>query len=274
MGSGTDFDCATIKYNTAGVQQWIQRFDGPEDWGDSANPIAIDSLGNVFVTGSDHGTVNRNYITIQYSSLGIQQWLSIYNGPGNGVDIPFSLTTDGVSNVYVTGYSYGNGTSSDVATIKYNSAGVQQWVQRYNGPSDSTDYGSAIVVDGSGNVYVSGVSTGSTNNLDYVTIKYSQTSAGIYQTTSDIPEDYSLSQNYPNPFNPSTDISFSLPIRSFVSLKIFDLIGREVATIISEELSAGNHSRQWNAANMSSGVYFCRLQAGAFAQIKKLVLLK
>jgi lysophospholipase L1-like esterase len=85
---------------------------------------------------------------------------------------------------------------------------------------------------------------------------------------------YVLGQNYPNPFNPSTSISFSLPSRSFVSLKVFDSLGRAVATIVSEELPAGNYSRQWNAANMSSGVYYYRLEAGSFTGTKKLLFLK
>ena len=89
-----------------------------------------------------------------------------------------------------------------------------------------------------------------------------------------IPKEYGLSQNYPNPFNPSTNISFSLPSRSFVLLKVFDVLGREITTIVSEELSAGNYSRQWNASNLPSGVYFYRLQAGEFVQTKKLMILK
>jgi hypothetical protein len=83
-----------------------------------------------------------------------------------------------------------------------------------------------------------------------------------------------LHQNYPNPFNPSTIISFSLPSKSFVSLKVFDLIGREVATILSQEMQAGSHSQQWNTTNMTSGVYFYRLQAGSFIETKKLIMLK
>jgi hypothetical protein len=88
------------------------------------------------------------------------------------------------------------------------------------------------------------------------------------------PTHFILYQNYPNPFNPVTTISFSLPIKSFVSLKIFDIMGRKVATIVSEELSAGTYSRQWNASNMSSGIYFYQLQAGSFIQTKKLILLR
>ena len=85
---------------------------------------------------------------------------------------------------------------------------------------------------------------------------------------------FNLSQNYPNPFNPSTTIAFALPSRAFVKLKIYDLLGRELATLVSEELPAGNYTRQWNASNMSSGVYFYRLEAGSSLQTKKLILLK
>jgi photosystem II stability/assembly factor-like uncharacterized protein len=89
-----------------------------------------------------------------------------------------------------------------------------------------------------------------------------------------MPNRISLKQNYPNPFNPTTTISFALPSRSFVSLKVFDMLGREVATIVSEEMAAGNYSKQWNAAKMSSGVYIYRLQVGSFTETKKLVLLR
>ncbi len=85
---------------------------------------------------------------------------------------------------------------------------------------------------------------------------------------------FKLLQNYPNPFNPVTKISFRLPLKSYVSLKVFDILGREVTTIVSEELAAGNYSRQWNAQGFASGIYFYRLQAGSFTDTKKLVLLK
>ena len=96
----------------------------------------------------------------------------------------------------------------------------------------------------------------------------------VVKSNLSLPTSFMLAQNYPNPFNPSTIISFTLPSRSFVTLKIFDLLGREVATIVSEELSVGSHSQQWNAANMSSGIYFYRLQAGESIETKKLILLK
>jgi hypothetical protein len=97
---------------------------------------------------------------------------------------------------------------------------------------------------------------------------------GMEENHNQFPNCFALLQNYPNPFNPSTNISFNLPSKSFVTLKLFDIIGREVATIVSEEMSAGSYSRQWNAVSMSSGIYFYRLQAGSFIETNKLLLLK
>jgi hypothetical protein len=88
------------------------------------------------------------------------------------------------------------------------------------------------------------------------------------------PDKFTVFQNYPNPFNPSTIFSFSIPSRSLVSLKIFDISGKEVATIISEELPAGHYTRQWYATQLPSGTYFCRLQAGSLMETKKLLLIK
>jgi photosystem II stability/assembly factor-like uncharacterized protein len=96
----------------------------------------------------------------------------------------------------------------------------------------------------------------------------------VNETSSSMPTQFTLGQNYPNPFNPVTNISFNLPIRSFVSLKIFDLMGREVTTLISEKLSTGSYSKQWNASGLPSGIYFYRLQAGSLTETKKLVLLR
>lgn len=83
-----------------------------------------------------------------------------------------------------------------------------------------------------------------------------------------------LDQNYPNPFNRETTIEFALPKSEYVSLKVFDVIGREVATLVSRKLNAGVHRVRWNAGSTDSGVYFCRLSTGSFHQTRKLVLIK
>ncbi len=89
-----------------------------------------------------------------------------------------------------------------------------------------------------------------------------------------IPTQYSLSQNYPNPFNPSTTIQFSVPSSEFVTLKVYDVLGNEVATLVNEEKPAGSYLVEFNASYLSSGIYFCKIQAGNFSETKKLTLMK
>ncbi len=89
-----------------------------------------------------------------------------------------------------------------------------------------------------------------------------------------LPRNFSLSQNYPNPFNPSTLISYKLAASSDVTLKVYDVLGREVATLVHERQTAGTHSVTFNAADLPSGVYFYSLQAGTYSNTKKLLLLK
>src|SRR6516165_2480766 len=88
------------------------------------------------------------------------------------MDFASGIAVDASGNVYVTGYSGGSDSGNDFATIKYNSAGQEQWVARYNGPSNADDYGNAIAIDGSGDVYVTGSSVDSVNGFDYATVKY------------------------------------------------------------------------------------------------------
>jgi hypothetical protein len=85
---------------------------------------------------------------------------------------------------------------------------------------------------------------------------------------------YMLSQNYPNPFNPSTTIEFDLPEACEVSLKIFNILGEEVATLMSDRLSAGSYSYEWNAGRLASGVYLYRLEAEGFVETRKMILMK
>jgi len=167
-GSGTGCDYATIKYNPNGKQLWVRRYNGPGNNYDFARAIAIDGSGNVYVTG----TSSDDYATIKYNTNGKQLWVQRYEGPAKGYDEACAIAVDGSGNVYVTGYSEGSGTGSDYATIKYNTNGKQLWAKRYNGPANYWDAACAIAVDGSGNVYITGQSSGSGTANDYAAIKY------------------------------------------------------------------------------------------------------
>ncbi len=111
---------------------------------------------------------------------------------------------------------------------------------------------------------------------------YTANNGGIITGVSTIenktPSEYILKQNYPNPFNPSTTISFSIPQTSFVTIKVYDVLGREVAILVNEEKSPGNYSVNFNESNLPSGVYLYKLESasfnGRYTSTKKMVLLK
>ncbi len=174
FGSDNVFHYATVKYNSAGQEQWVARYNGPGIFGgDQAQAIAIDTSGNVYVTGTSYGSNTfYDYATVKYNSAGQQQWVARYNGPANDDDAAKAIAADNSGNVYVTGWSVGSGTFADYATIKYDTAGEEQWVARYNGPGNYIDEAAAIAVDNLGNVYVTGYSLGSGTYYDYATIKY------------------------------------------------------------------------------------------------------
>jgi len=94
------------------------------------------------------------------------------------------------------------------------------------------------------------------------------------KSNNENPRTFELDQNYPNPFNPRTTIKFQIPGTNFVTLEIYNVLGQKVVTLVSENLNPGMHKYEWQAEGLPSGIYFCRLQAGEFEQVKKMVLLK
>ena len=171
----TTYDYATIKYDSLGVEKWVTRYDGPVNNDDLAYAIAIDNACNIYVTGQSRGLTHWDYATIKYDSSSAEQWVARYSGAGYGWDEARAIAIDSACNIYVTGWSYDASTSFDYGTVKYDSSGVEKWVARYNGPGNSDDHASAIVVDNTNNVFVTGWSFGSGTDDDYATIKYSST---------------------------------------------------------------------------------------------------
>ncbi len=126
------------------------------------------------------------------------------------------------------------------------------------------------------NVKVTGIKSASSkqvtdNSLALLTTDYFVVDV---EDEEGLPEGYALAQNYPNPFNPTTQISFTLPQKGLVTLKVYDLLGREVADLINREMRSGAHTVEFNASNLSTGVYFYTIQAGNFTQTKKMMLIK
>lgn len=111
------------------------------------------------------------------------------------------------------------------------------------------------------------------STTDFPDTTSENTGTGI-RVNAELPSKFVRDQNYPNPFNPATVISYQIPVNSYVTLRVFDILGREVATLVSERKNAGTYSVQWNASGFSSGVYFCRLEADGKREIRKMILMK
>jgi len=262
----------TIKYNSDGIEQWVNRAIGPLG-SDGARDIVLDHSGNLFVTGTSYNNQsNYDYTTIKYNSNGVQQWVNFYNGPAGAVDAAHSIAIDKSGSVYITGSSTGSGTNSDFATIKYSNDGDEQWVVRYNRLTTSLENAFDIAVDDNYNLYVTGDCV--TNNYDYATIKYSQSITGISMQETTVPEKFLLNQNTPNPFNAKTNISWHSPLSCHQTLKIYNIFGKEMATLVDEYKPAGKHEVEFDGNSVPDGVYFCELKAGKFIGTKKIIVLK
>ena len=274
-------DIITIKYNIDGDEQWIARFNSPENMQDNVADIAVDDIGNIFVTGTVNAELfnpNSDIITIKYDNSGKEEWSSRYDGPANLWDTANALSIDTHGNVYVTGQSNSTNENSDFVTMKYNSIGTKMWDIRYSSVDSSDDGSRDVVVDKEGNVFIAGTSEMDNNGGKQTTIKYVQQGSAFPPIKKLKLLEQSIlfkhGGNYPNPFNAVTNIRYEIFSTSYVNINIFNSLGQEVAVLIDQELSSGVYNTKWDASQMKSGVYFCQLRVGNILQTKKLLLIK
>jgi uncharacterized delta-60 repeat protein len=189
-------DMLVIKLNASGDTLWTRTHNGFNNSEDEANDVAVDALGNVYVTGyANNDSSNEDFVTLKYNSSGNLLWIATFNDPFGDDDEANSIALDGSGNVYVTGTTTKNTdkTNEDYRTIKYNSSGVQQWATAFAGPGGGTDRAVKVVVDASGNPIVTGRSDNGEDD-DWVTIKYNtNTGAALWTnfldyTKNDRPE--------------------------------------------------------------------------------------
>ncbi len=275
--SGQNYNFSTVKLNSSGGFVWQTEFNGSANDTDYPRKVIVGPTNDIYVAGFSKSTSGGKDLTlIMYNQSGVQQWVSHYNGSSNGSDEGFDMVVDVFGNAYVTGYTDTAGTQNYI-TVKYNYSGSRIWAFHYNGPGNGSDVASSVFIENNHSVYVTGASSNGSNN-DYATIKYSQL-VGINPVSNELPEKFSLAQNYPNPFNPNTVIRFSLPAAGMTSLKVYDILGLEVATIVNEQLKPGTYEVDFDGSRYSSGIYFYKLNvimngAEAFSETKKMLMIK
>jgi len=213
---------------------------------------------------ADNGTNHlQNYPVIDFaqsiaSSIGLNYF--VHSDPTNSaypiIAQFFATDGNGQGKIYI---------GSDIFTEEdyYNNIGIAEFENIYYLGASSTDSITATATDNEGN----------TSEFSYSTVVEVETSLEILNNKN--PNTFSLSQNYPNPFNPSTRISYSISRSDFISLKVYDLLGREIQTLVNEFQQANSYSIDFNASGLASGVYFYRLYVGKdIIETKKMLLLQ
>lgn len=181
-----------------------------------------------------------------------------------------TFSTGGIDIAVSTGV-LGLGTSTGIKL----SSGEIVHSAKFTGATTKTFTLTAPSTPGSITIYVTGAGGTNPPNWNHGSnFTVTVTPVSGISNNSEIPSEFSLSQNYPNPFNPSTNISFSLPKSEFVNLSVYDLSGKLVDELVNSNLEAGKYTTNWSASDLSSGVYFYKITAGDFVDVKKLTLIK
>jgi hypothetical protein len=233
----------TILRTTNGGTTWTSQVSGT---GNGLNGVSFVDANTGIVVG-DNGT-------ILYTVNGGTTWIGLASGT------TYSLN----------GVSYGDATSITVVgqygTVLRSTNGGASWTSQWSGIT--SDLYAVSFTDGN-----TGTAVGAQGRILRTNTGGVLVSVGS-RINPDVPQRIYLSQNFPNPFNPRTTIVYRVESRESVELRVFDILGREVVTLVNEVQDAGLKSVQWDATGVASGVYFYRLRAGNFVDTKKLVVLR
>jgi len=264
-------------------------------WGGNGRVLRY-QLDGTFVDEFTDTSVSQS-IGIDWDDAG-NLYVSSYNGDNvrkfdqNGNDLGLFVTTNllGPTNIWFDD-------NGDLLVIDYNGTAVKRYDSDGNFISDFiTGLGNAEGVDffPNGNILIGNGATSSVKMFDssgnYIKDLIPSGSGGLVTpnavvlrevTTLPVQDDenlpfntFELNQNYPNPFNPSTSIQYTVGNRQFVTLKVYNALGKEIITLVNKEVSTGNHEVEFDATNLPSGVYFYQLQARSFIETRKMILLK
>ncbi len=270
FGAGNS-DMYIVKLDSSGALQWNRTIGGTNY--DNATSIIQTTDGGFAVAGYTGAFAAYDYYIVKLNASGTLQWSKAIGGSGDDGAYSIVQTTDG--GFALAGYtkSFGSG-SGDFYIVKLDSNGftcgdITSFTSTATAPSPTITTPNSTVIT------LNPIITSPTPTVSFGgTVTDICSLVGIEQEANEIPASFNLHQNYPNPFNTSTIIQFTLPRTSFVVLRIFNILGQEVETLVTEQLREGAHTVTWKANNVPTGIYICRLQTERESKIIKLVLVK
>jgi len=265
-------DVYLIKTNTTGDTIWTKTYGGSnDDIGitiiNTGNGFAIGGYSNSFSAGDfDFYLLLTNYdgdtlLTRKYGGFDDDIGYGIAQSTDNGF-LLCGFTT-----------SFGAG-REDIYVVKYMNNGEFDWDESYGFDQEETAYSILVTTDGGFIIPGNTESFFSGRDAIYLIKTEPEVSGFLSSNDNSILKYIKLHQNYPNPFNPSTSISFTLPKQEHATLAVYNPLGQKIETLINEPMVAGNHQVEFNAKNMPSGIYYYRIVAGEYQQVKKMVLIK
>jgi len=272
--SDVDCDVQLIKADASGNIEWTRNFGGNRY--DKGFSVARAVDGGYIIAG--YKTVpDRNYhykfYLIKTSGEGFVEWERTYGGTVGERALSVRQTVDGGYIMAGHSQSFGQG-GNDIYIVKTDGSGNLEWQDVFGEYSD--EIGECIRQVSDGNYVV----TGHAENFggayhDAFLMKIRPGQVGLEDEPSEIaPRTFIMQENYPNPFNSATTICYMLPGPSDVTIVIYDLLGREIETLFQGHKPAGSHQVVWNAGNLKSGSYFCKIESDRYSETKKMVLLK
>ncbi|MCH8012468.1 MAG: T9SS type A sorting domain-containing protein [Candidatus Marinimicrobia bacterium] len=271
-------DVYLVKTDTNGDTLWTKTFGGTSL--DEGHSVQQTDDGGYIITGStsSFGAGNSDVYLVKTDTNGDTLWTKTYGGTSADVGNSVKQTDDGGYIIAGLSGSFGAG-DADVYLVKTDTNGDTLWTKTFGG-SGGWDEGNSVQQTEDGGYIITGrISSFGAGNADVYLIKTDSLGnageVGIEEEhTSHYPIRFWIAQNYPNPFNPTTTIEFSLPTSGLVTLTVYDVMARNVETILNQHMDAGIHSVQWNANKVPSGIYFVKMVSENFSQTRKMVLLK
>jgi len=264
-------DILLVKTDSNGIAEWTKNYGGADsEYGYSVKETTD---GGYIVGGyTYYYTTNKGYVyLLKTNGDGDQEWIATMGGPQLDEGFSVEQTTDG--GYIITGFSDSFSSGRDIYLIKTDSIGKTEWERTFGGAG--TSVGNCVKQTSDDGYIVAGFTNTALTKDDILLVKLEPDSPNLVIDFDDlVPSKYSLQQNYPDPFNPSTKIRYSVPYSSKVVIKVFDVLGNEIETLVNEEKPAGTYELTWYAEGLPSGVYFYQLQTNAYVETKKMVLLK